>query len=169
MRIYIKLLLLCIYSIYIIYSSIRYVCLHVTQFTCLHCIVLLCLDLVYCLCVIFFRIHVYMFTSTHVYCLFIIYMISGYSLGFLIQEHTWITESSCKHVYHPYINIWYNLSFFLARNRPFVCLSLKTAERCVLNLLKVDMCLSYLWYLLLAACSLLFFARAMSSGYIYIL
>ena len=122
MRIYIKLLLLCIYSIYIIYSSIRSVCLHVTQFTCLHCIVLLCLDLVYCLCVIFFRIHVYMFTSTHVYCLFIIYMISGYSLGFLIQEHTWITESSCKHVYHPYINIWYNLSFFLARNRPFVCL-----------------------------------------------
>lgn len=90
---FIKHLILCIYSIYLIYSSIWSTCLHVILFTWLHYILLIYLDFVYCLCVIFFRIHGYMFTSTHVYCLFIIYMISWYSLGFLIQEHTWITSN----------------------------------------------------------------------------
>ena len=98
------------------------VCLHVIQFTCLHYIVLLCLDFVYCLCVIFFRIHGYMFTSTHVHSQFPIYMLFRYSLGCLIQEHMWITEQFCKHVYcHLYWYI-YALNDYLARTRPFVCL-----------------------------------------------
>lgn len=82
-----------VHIFYIYHLFIHLVCM----FTCntvymITYILLTYLDFVYCLCVIFFRIYVYMFTSTHVYCLFIIYMISWYSLGFLIQEHTWITE-----------------------------------------------------------------------------
>ena len=85
-------------------------------------ILLIYLDCVYCSCIIIFRIYDYMFTSTHVHSLFPINMLFRYSLGCLIQDHMWITKPSCKHVYHPYINIWYNLSDFLARNRLFVCL-----------------------------------------------
>ena len=89
---FIKHLILCIYSIYIIYSSIWSICLHVILFTWLHYILLIYLDFVYCSCIIILRIHDYMFTSTHVHSHFPIYMLLRYSLGCLIQEHTWITE-----------------------------------------------------------------------------
>lgn len=57
------------------------------------------------LCLLFMYHH-FAYTWLHVYtytCILLIpiYMLSSHSLGCLIQEHMWIIESSCKHVYHP--------------------------------------------------------------------
>ena len=64
---FIKQLILCIFSIYLIYSSIWSTCLHVILFTWLHYVLLIYLDFVYCSCIIILRIYDYMITCLQVH------------------------------------------------------------------------------------------------------